>query len=95
MAPIVNLSAGGINMAVSEAARAKITEGDVLLLRNIVGGVNMAFLSDIKGEICWIKKLEDAKYVSVGCRFLELSEDLRRQLTKFVTSERMTRGQYD
>jgi c-di-GMP-binding flagellar brake protein YcgR len=95
MAPIVSLSAGGINMAVSEAAQDRIKEGDILLLRNIAGGANLAFLSDIKGEIRWIKKLENAEYVSVGCRFLEVSEDLRRQLTKFVTSERMTRGQYD
>jgi c-di-GMP-binding flagellar brake protein YcgR len=95
MAPIVNLSAGGINMEVAEAAQDKIKEGDILLLRNIAGGANLEFLRDIKGEIRWIKKLENANFISVGCRFLEVAEDLRRQLTKFVTSERMARGQYD
>ncbi|RJQ84136.1 MAG: PilZ domain-containing protein [Desulfobacteraceae bacterium] len=95
VAPIVNLSAGGINMAVPEKFKDKIAEGDLLLLRGIAGGANMAFISEVKGEIRWIKKLEATNYLSVGCRFLELTEGLRAQLTKFVNSERMARGQYD
>lgn len=93
-APIVNLSAGGINLAVPEKAKGKINEGDILLLRNIVGGANLSFLADIKAEIRWIKGLEMPNYVSVGCRFKEIDSDVRQQLSRFVDSERMTRGQY-
>ena len=95
VAPIVNLSAGGINMAVPETSRDKVKEGDILLLKTIVGGTSISFLSDIKGEVRWIKNLDLPKYFSVGCRFQNLDEDVRAQLSRFVDSERMARGQYD
>lgn len=95
IAPIVNLSAGGLNMSVPDKAKDQIGEGDVLLLQSIAGGANLSFLSDIKTEIRWIKDLNTPGYVSVGCNFKELSEAVRDQLAKLVHSERMARGQYD
>ncbi len=95
IAPIVNLSAGGLNMSVPDNAKDQIKEGDILLLQSIVGGTNLAFLSDIQAEIRWIKDLKTPGYVSAGCRFKELSDAVRDQVVKFVNSERMARGQYD
>lgn len=95
IAPIVNLSAGGLNMSVPNNAKDQIKVGDTLLLQSIVGGANLSFLGDIKAEIRWIKDLQTPGYVSAGCRFKELSDDVHKQLVKFVDSERMTRGQYD
>lgn len=92
---IVNLSAGGINVAVPESALGQIQEGDSLLLQHIAGGRNLAFISDISAEIRWIKKLDRSGYLSVGCKFRGLAEPVRQQLSQFVHSERMTRGQYD
>jgi c-di-GMP-binding flagellar brake protein YcgR len=94
IAPIVNLSAGGLNMSAPLNAKDKISEGDILLLRSIAGGASLSFLSDIKAQIRWIKDLEVPGYVSVGCRFQDLSDAVHDQLIKFVDSERMTRGQY-
>lgn len=94
-APIMNLSAGGLNMAVPKAAKDQIKTGDKLYLKNIAGGTNLSFLSDIHAEIRWIKALERPGYVSVGCEFYELSDEVRQQLIQFVHTERMTRGQYD
>ncbi len=93
-ATIVNLSAGGINMAVSESASDKIQEGDNLLLKNIAGAANLSFMGEIKGEIRWIKKLDIPKYLSIGIRFTDISDDARQQLGDFVATERMARGQY-
>lgn len=95
IAPIVNLSAGGLNMSVPVKARDQINEGDTLMLQSIVGGANLSFLSDIKTEIRWIKDLQTPGYVSVGCCFKEITDAVHDQLAKFVDSERMTRGQYD
>jgi c-di-GMP-binding flagellar brake protein YcgR len=92
---IVNLSAGGINIAVAESASDRIKNGDILNLQNISGGTSFSFLKNLRAEIRWIKKLEIPGYVSVGCRFIDISDDLREQLSRFVRSERMTRGQYD
>ncbi len=94
-APIVNISAGGLNMAAPESTRENIKAGDQLLLTSIAGGANFAFLSDVVSEIRWVKQLDTPGYLSVGCEFKDLPEDLREQLKAFVDSERMTRGQYD
>lgn len=92
---IVNLSAGGINIAVAESESQKIKAGDIIELQHISGGTRFSFLKDLRAEIRWIKSLDIAGYVSAGCRFVELSEELREQVGRFVDSERMTRGQYD
>jgi c-di-GMP-binding flagellar brake protein YcgR len=93
-APIVNLSAGGFNIALPLAAGGKVKEGDIINLLNIAGGANLTFLDNLKAEIRWIKSMNTPGYVSVGCKFLNLSEPVLRQVIRFVDSERMARGQY-
>ncbi len=92
--PIINLSAGGINVIVPQKMVHKIKEGDLLMLKKIAGAASLQFLNDIKADIRWIKPLERSDYLSVGCRFKELSEPVRQQLGRFVDAERMARGQY-
>ena len=92
---IVNLSAGGINIAVAEAARDAVKEGDMLELMDIAGGTSFAFLKNLQAEIRWVEQLDPNGYLSVGCRFIDIPDELRRQLSDFVHAERMTRGQYD
>lgn len=94
VAPIVNISAGGLNMVAPESTKESIKKGDHLLLANIAGGANFTFLSDVVSEVRWIKAVDTPGYVSVGCRFMNLTQELREQLMQFVDSERMTRGQY-
>ncbi len=94
-APIVNISAGGLNLAAPESTRESIKTGDQMLLASIAGGANFSFLGDVVSEVRWVKQLDTPGYVSVGCEFQSLPDDLREQLNAFVESERMTRGQYD
>ena len=94
-APIVNLSAGGINLVVPEATRGPIQEGDALILKQIAGGRSLSFLADIRAEVRWIRPLDGGRHLSVGCKFMDLAEPVRQQLSQFVHSERMSRGQYD
>ncbi len=94
-APIMNISAGGLNMAAPESTRESIKTGDQLQLVSIAGGANFSFLSDVVSEVRWVKQLDTPGYVSVGCKFQNLPNELREQLIAFVDSERMTRGQYD
>ena len=95
VASIVNVSAGGMNMAVPEKSTSVISQGDVILLRNIAGATNLAFLEDVQAEIRWIEQQDLPGYFSVGCLFIDLSEPLREQIIRFVDSERIARGQYD
>jgi c-di-GMP-binding flagellar brake protein YcgR len=94
-APIVNISAGGLNMAAPESTKESIKKGDRILLASIAGGANFAFLSDVASEVRWVQQLDTPGYLSVGCKFKDLSEELLHQLKAFVDSERKTRGQYD
>lgn len=93
--PIVNISAGGLNMAAPEKVAHQIKAGDRLLLHSIAGGTNFAFIQQITAEIRWIEKSETPGYLSVGLEFLDLPESVKEQMAEFVTSERMARGQYD
>jgi c-di-GMP-binding flagellar brake protein YcgR len=95
IAPIVNISAGGLNMLVPDKAKDQIKAGDMLSLQSIAGGTNLSFLADIKAEVRWIKDLKRPGYAAAGCKFSELSGAVRDQLVQLVHSERMTRGQYD
>ncbi|MBT8341952.1 MAG: PilZ domain-containing protein [Desulfatitalea sp.] len=95
VASIVNLSVGGINIVVAKADQDKIKEGDTLTLIDIAGNTQLSFLSDVIGQIRWIKDLGVPKFVSVGCRFEDLPEPSREQISRFVDTERRTRGQYN
>ena len=92
---IVNISAGGLNMAVPEKSGDRIKEGDRLLLISIAGGTNFAFIKQVEAEIRWVNPSETAGYLSVGLKFMDLDASVREQIDKFVNSERKTRGQYN
>jgi c-di-GMP-binding flagellar brake protein YcgR len=95
VSPIVNISAGGLNMAAPEKVTHQLKVGDRLLLASIAGGANFSFIQQISAEIRWINKSETPGYLSVGLEFLDLADAVREQMAKFVSSERMSRGQYD
>jgi c-di-GMP-binding flagellar brake protein YcgR len=93
--PLVNISAGGLNLAAPEKIGHQIKVGDRLLMLSIAGGANFAFLQHIPAEIRWIDKSESPGYLAVGLEFLEMAENVREQLARFVSSERKARGQYN
>ena len=93
--PIVNISAGGLNMAAPAKSADRIKVGDRLLLVSIAGGANFAFIQQIQAEIRWINKSETPGYLAVGMEFMELAESVRDQIAIFVSAERKTRGQYN
>jgi c-di-GMP-binding flagellar brake protein YcgR len=95
VAPIINLSAGGLNMAVKPDEANRLQAGDQLVLKHIAGGANLAFLSEIKTEIRWIRSLNHPTYLFVGCRMYDMPADVHEQLAQFIHTERMARGQYD
>ena len=95
VAPIVNFSAGGLNMAALENAAGNLRTGDRVLLISIAGGANFAFVKQINAEIRWIDRSETPGYLSVGMEFKDLDPAVREQMVQFVDAERLSRGQYD
>ena len=95
VAPIVNFSASGLNMAAPENTTGSIRTGDCVLLISIAGGANFAFVKQINAEIRWIGRSETPGYQSVGMEFRDLDPAVREQMVQFVDAERLSRGQYD
>lgn len=94
-AMIVNLSGGGLRLAVTEDNTKRIAAGDILMLRKIIGATNLQFLSNIAAEIRWIKDIGLNGFLAAGCEFQEMQDEARGQLIRFVETERKFRGQYD
>lgn len=94
VAPILSLSAGGLQFALPKENENILEVGSKLHLRQISGGVNLSFLSDIDVEVRWKEALQIPEYVSIGCELMDLPDSLRDQVIKFVDVERRARGQY-
>jgi c-di-GMP-binding flagellar brake protein YcgR len=94
-AMIVNLSGGGLRLAVTKDDTQRITIGDILFLERIIGAANLEFLSNIIAEIRWIKDIGLDGYFAAGCEFQKMHDQTRGQLIRFVETERKFRGQYD
>lgn len=94
MAPILSLSAGGLHFALPKAKQGLIEVGSRMHLKQLVGTVQLSFLSDIYVEVRWKEKGDLPDYMFVGCELIDLSDALREQVIKFVDAERKTRGQY-
>jgi c-di-GMP-binding flagellar brake protein YcgR len=95
VASIVSLSADGLNLVVPPDIAVRLTTGDRLALRNIVGAANLSFLSDISAEIRWMDASASSPQTFVGCQLHGISPETREQLMRFIDSERVARGQYD
>jgi c-di-GMP-binding flagellar brake protein YcgR len=92
---IVNLGAGGFNLAIPQEDAVKVKAEDVVQLKRIIGTENLEFLGSAEADIKWLKEQSELELVLAGCEFRNLSEPVIQQIIKFVDSERMVRGQYD
>ena len=92
---IVNLGAGGFNLAIPQEDAVKVKAEDVVQLKRIIGTENLEFLDSAEADIKWLKEQSELELVLAGCEFRNLSEPVIQQIIKFVDSERMVRGQYD
>lgn len=94
VAHILNLSTGGLNIAIPKKARSTLKNGDLLKLVCIIGTANLDFISDIPAEITAIEKQYRDNYISADCKFLDLADETRQQIIRLVDHERKLRGQY-
>ena len=69
VASIINLSAGGLNMAIKADEAEKLKERDTLVLQQIVGAANLAFLSDINAL--------DISKIHKRCRLTDLGRPIK------------------
>ncbi len=94
-APLVNLSAGGVNFVLPAADRERIKPGSRLVLLRIFGVTNFELNRSAEALVRWIGDPGPGGTVPVGCEFQEIDESERGRLERFVDAERVVRGQYD
>ena len=87
-AHMLNISEGGIGLAVQKDKASKINIGQHLILKEISGDVNWEFISDIKMEIKWISNYDFLNNIAFGGEFIDppqsLRDGIRQQITLFV-----------
>lgn len=92
--PILNLSTGGLKIAIPRKKRNKFRNGDLLKLVSVVGTANLNFKSDIASEVIAIQEQFLEGYISADCKFLNPAEEAYEQILRLIDSERKLRGQY-
>jgi c-di-GMP-binding flagellar brake protein YcgR len=92
--PILSLSAGGLHFALPAVKEDLVKEGTRMHLKKLIGTVKLSFLNDISIEARWKEKANTPDYMFVGCKLLDLSESVQKQVIEFVDKERKVRGQY-
>jgi hypothetical protein len=87
VAHIINISEGGLGLAVSKDKKDKIANGDQVILTHITGIEGLESLINVDAEIKWIldnPSLEE--FVVIGCEFLDLPEPMRDAIGIFMDS---------
>lgn len=91
---IMNLGMGGIHGIVPKNEADDLGAGVIVRLEGITGAVNFHFPRGVEMEIKWIMEADLFDHVGMGCEFLDLPESVGRQISRFIDSERASRGQY-
>lgn len=81
-----NISAGGIRMLADE----KLNKGDILKLEILLS--KELPIVDAVGRVCWVKSFsvatEQNMRYDIGVEFIEIKEEDRKQINKYVFSLR-------
>ena len=83
-ASILNLSAGGLQFVFRRDNEKAIHVGERLLLKKIKGKENLTFLSNVELEIKWVLDTQYLEHIGVGCRFENISSNMRKKISQFI-----------
>lgn len=94
-ANIMDISAGGLNLAFKRHDVEGIRSGDRLILEKIKGSKKLEFCINMELEVRWTMGERDRffKHIGMGCQFQNISEALRQQIVQFVDSEIASQSQ--
>ena len=86
-AKIMDLSEGGMQLAVKRVDSKGIAVGKQLVLMEIKGLADLGSVTRIELEIKWIVGPPSFDNIGVGCEIINISERFREQIRQFVYSE--------
>jgi c-di-GMP-binding flagellar brake protein YcgR len=84
---IADISAGGLRFILPRDDDLQISTHDTLFLREIKGKSQLEFVAGIELEVKWVMDHEMFEHLMIGCEFVTIAEDVRKQIDQFVESE--------
>jgi c-di-GMP-binding flagellar brake protein YcgR len=84
---IADISAGGLRFILPRGGDLKVSIGDTFFLHEIKGKSQLKFVADIELEVKWTMDHEMFEHIMMGCEFVTIAEDVRKQFDRFVESE--------
>lgn len=85
-ATIINISEGGLGLALSKDKKDRIDKGDYVVLTHIMGIQGLESFANVEAEIRWILDNPSFEFVGFGCGFLNIPEPLRDAIRIFIDS---------
>jgi len=85
-AHIINISEGGLGLALSKDKKNRIAQGDHVILTHITGIQGLESLTNVDAEIKWVLDDPSLEFVGLGCEFLDFPEPMRDAIGMFIDS---------
>ena len=85
-ANIINISEGGLGLALNRDKRDRIHKGDYVILTHIIGIQGLESLTNAEAEIRWILDNPSLEFIGFGCEFLNAPESQRNAIRIFIDS---------
>jgi c-di-GMP-binding flagellar brake protein YcgR len=85
-AHIINISEGGLGLALDKDKKNRIARGDSVILTHITGIERLEFLVNVDAEIKWIMDDPSLEFVGFGCEFLDVPQPIRDAVETFIDS---------
>jgi c-di-GMP-binding flagellar brake protein YcgR len=83
-AQIINLSEGGLGLALSKNEKKRIGKGDHLILSRLTGIKGLEPLINVEVEIRWILENQSLEFVGLGCQFFDSPESMQEEIRTFI-----------
>jgi c-di-GMP-binding flagellar brake protein YcgR len=85
-ANIINISEGGLGLALNKDKKDRINKGDYVILTHIMGIQGLESLTNVEAEIKWILDNPSLEFIGCGCEFLNVPESQRDMIRIFIDS---------
>ncbi len=84
IARLLNISEGGVGLAVAKEDVSVIGVDTELLIERMIGVKQLEKLREVTGTVRWVINHKPLEHLGIGCEFVNLSEDGRKEITKLV-----------
>ncbi len=91
-ANVINLSEGGLALALSKDRGKRIRIGDYIILTEVKGIKDLEFLNNVEAQIKWILDNPSLEFVGFGCEFRDAPESIKDSIQTFIDSWHMEKN---